>query len=1039
MKQQLLRRTISETHKRPLTLLMCVMLCVMNVYAAPASVTNLIHQGIPVSGKVTSSEDQTGIPGVNVLIKGTTLGTVTDVNGEYRIEVPGRESVLVFSSIGYESQEVSVGETTNISIVLLPSTTALEEVVVVGYGTQEKVSVTSSVSAIQGDELVRRPVTSLQQALQGKLPGLTVLDRGGAPGSPNTQIIVRGVSRPYKPVGLGSIADSEIGDNSPLVIVDGVEQPFQNINPNDIASVTILKDASSTAIYGSRAANGVILITTKRAKAGKVQVSYSGFYAVQKSVSHPEHMDIESYMRLQNTAFENVNRPPKYTEAQIQEYVNGVKTDPLKHPLPFDWYNTLLHSAPQVNHALSLSGGSENFKGRLSLRSQDQEGIISNTESKLTEIRVNTDFSVSPKISIAADIDYRYEDNHEPDNINEIFRQMMQNSIWAVPKYPNGDYGGGTQGNNPLLLTEKGGYNNEKSNYLLGNLTGKWEIVKGLQFTTQLAIRSNDVFGKNFVRTWQTKDSTVVRKSNLINKLNEKRDNYREITLNSLLNYSATFGSHSLKLLGGYSQIEHNNSTLSAYRQGFYNNDIQSIEQGTNDPTKDNKGGDFAWGLRSYFGRVNYAFKEKYLFEANGRYDGSSRFTGDNRYSFFPSFSAGWRLSQEAFWDGLEEVVSDLKIRGSWGETGNQAVPLYSYFPTLDLVTYNFNGATVAGYMQKKLSDPNLHWETTTQTDIGLDAEFFGGRITLGTDYYVKSTDGILLTLPVPGALGLEPGPQNAGVVENKGWEFALGTRNNIGQFGVNADLNFAINSNEVVDLAGTGPYIYGDDIDPRYITKEGLPINAFWGYKTGGLFQTDDEASSYPQFMRLAKAGDVKVLDLNEDGVINPSDMTFLGNSFPKYTFGGSFNVTYKAFTLNLMLQGAADVQMRIARALGEAGNYEGFTPDIYTNNFWTPERTDARFARPTKQDLRNQASTDRMLVDASYLRVKNLQLAYRLPVSLTRKVLIENASIYVSGTNLLTFSKLNEWNLDPESSSGWQNYYPQTSLYTVGVNLQL
>ena len=1016
---------------------LCALLIITKTHASPLPPP---HQAIAISGKVISSEDQTGIPGVNVLIKGTSSGTVTDVNGDYRIEVPGRESVLVFSSIGYESQEIAVAETTTLDVTLVASTTALEEVVVVGYGTQEKVSVTSSVSAIDGDELVRRPVTSLQQALQGKLPGLTVLDRGGSPGSPNTQIVVRGVSRPYQPVGLGAIADAQIGDNSPLVIVDGVEQPFQNINPNDIESISVLKDASSTAIYGSRAANGVILITTKRAKAGKVQVSYNGFYATQKSVSHPEHMDIESYLRLQNTAFENVGRPPKYTEAQVQEYVSGTKTNPLKYPLPFDWYNVLLHTAPQVNHALSVSGGSENFKARLSLRSQDQEGIIAKTESKLSEVRVNTDFQVSPKISISTDIDYRYQDNLEPNNINEIFRQMMQNSIWAVPQYPNGDYGGGTQGNNPLLLAEEGGYNRVESNYMLGNITGKWEIIKGLQFTTQLAIRSTDVFGKNYVKTWQTRDSTVVRKSNLINRLTESRNNNREITINSLLNYSVTVADHhAIKVLAGYSQIENKNSSLSAYRQGFYNNDLQSIGQGTNDATKDNGGGDYAWGLRSYFGRLNYSFADKYLLEANARYDGSSRFTGSNRYSFFPSFSVGWRLSQESFWGGIEEIVSDLKIRGSWGETGNQAVPLYSYFPTLDLVTYNFNGATVPGYLQRQLADPNLHWETTTQTDVGLDAEFFNGRLSLTADYYKKRTSGILLTLPVPGALGLQPGAQNAGTIDNAGWEFMVGSRNTIGQFGVNADLNFTLNSNEVVDLAGTGPYIYGNDIDPRYITAEGLPINAFWGYKTDGLFQTDDEAGSYPQFMRVARAGDVKVLDLNEDGVIDPDDMTLLGNSFPKYTFGGTFNVNYKAFTLNLMLQGAADVGMRIARALGEAGNYEGFTPEIYTNNYWTPDRPDARFARPTKQDLRNQASTDRMIVDASYLRLKNVQLAYRLPSTLTRKVFIENASVYISGTNLLTFSKLNEWNLDPESSSGWQNYYPQTSLYTVGVNLQL
>jgi TonB-linked SusC/RagA family outer membrane protein len=1009
----------------------------MQVVASPSQ-----DQTVDVTGTVISDADNEGLPGVNVLIKGTSRGTVTDANGRYSIEVPG-ESILVFSSIGFETREIQVAGRTTIDVTMVSSITGLQEVVVVGYGTQKRMSMTNSVSQIEGDELVRRPVSSLQQSLQGKLPGLTILDRGGNPGAPNTQIVIRGVSRPYEPVGLGSLQNSTIGDNSPLVIVDGVEQPFQNINPADIESISVLKDASSAAIYGSRAANGVILITTKRAKEGKVTIDYNGFYALQKSVSHPEHMDIDSYLEMEQIAYANVGKTPpaslpQYSEAGRPIYVAGTKSDPLKYPLPYDWYNVMLRTSPQINHTLSVAGGSENFRSRLSLRSQEQEGIIANTKSDLTDVRLSTDFDVSPKITIGADINYRYEDDLQPDNIENIFRLFMQNAIWAVPKYPNGDYGGGTQGNNPLLLAEDGGYLKVKSNYIFGNLKGSWEITKGLVFTTQIAVRTTDVFSKNYIKTWQTVDSTTVKKSNKISKLTEGRSTFREVTINSLLNYSKSFGDHSLEVLAGYSQVKNNGNSLSAYRQGFYNNSIQSISAGQDDPTQTNGGADYEGGLRSYFGRVNYNFKQKYLFEANGRYDGSSNFTGDNQYSFFPSFSAGWRIAQEGFWSGLERYVSDLKLRGSWGQTGLQTVPRYSFYPGLDPVTYSFGGSVVQGYAQQQFSDPSITWETTTQLDIGLDAEFLGGRFSLTVDHYRKRTEDILLELPVPGALGLQPGAQNAGVVDNNGWEFLVGTRNRFGEFGVNANLNFSINNNKVVDLAGSGPYINGNDIDPRYITGEGYPINAFWGYKTGGLFQTQGEADAYPQFMRPAAPGDVKVLDLNGDGVINPDDMTFLANSFPKYTFGAAFNVTYNAFALNLTLQGASDVGMRIARALGEQGNYEGFTPDIYTDNYWTPEHPNARFARPTKQDLRNQASTDRMIVDASYLRLKNLQLSYQLPTALIEKASMTRASVYLSGTNLLTFSKLNKWNLDPESSSGWQNYYPQTSVYTIGVNLQ-
>ena len=990
-----------------------------------------------VSGTVT---DETGnaLAGVSVQVKGTSRGTTTNKDGTYSLQVENG-AVLVFSYVGFESREVKYSGQSHLDIQLGLSSKSLNEVVIdVGYGTQKKVSLTSAVSQISGDELVRRPVSSIQQALQGKLPGLTILDKGGSPGSPNTHVVVRGVNTPYQPVGLASRGISEIGDNEPLVIVDGIEQPYQNINPEDIETLSVLKDASSTAIYGSRAANGVILITTKRAHSGKVTVNYNGFYARQKSVNNPVPMDIESYLRLQNAAYENVGSAPKYTEEQIQQYVTGSKTDPLDYPLPYNWYNVMLHTAPQQNHALSVAGGSENIKARLSVRYQDQEGIIANTDSKLNEIRLNNDYKISPKINVSTDIDYRYQNNLEPHLINEIFRQFMQNAIWDVPKYPNGNYGGGTQGNNPLLLAEQGGTNQVNSNYIIGNIKGTWEIMKGLSFTTQFAERSTSVFGKDYVNTWETRDSTKVKKRNLHNNLTETRNTVREWTLNNLLNYSTNIGEHLLKFLLGYSQIDNKSTSVWAYRQDFYNNSVTSLGQGANDATKDNGGGDSEWGLRSYFGRINYSFKSKYLFEANGRFDGSSRFTGNNKYSFFPSFSAGWRISQEKFWKQILPAVNELKLRGSWGKTGNQAVALYSFYPTLNLVTYDFNGNLAQGYVQRQQANPDLTWETTTQSDVGLDGALFGNRISFTIDYYKKRTEGILLNLPVPGTLGLNGGPQNAGIVDNYGWEFTAGTRNRFGKVGLDATLNLAINQNKVVDLAGTGPYIYGNDIDPRYITGEGYPINSFWGYKTDGLFQSDEEAAKYPEFMRPAKAGDVKVLDLNNDGKIDPADMTYLGNSFPKYTFGAAINFSYDRFILNMTWQGAADVGMRYSRALGEAGNYEGFTPDIYTNNYWTPDNTTAYFARPTKQDLRNQASTDRMILNASYLRLKNIQLVYQFPPSLIKKVLLQQASIYVSATNVLTFSKLNKWHLDPEASSGWQDYYPETSLYTVGVNLR-
>ena len=983
---------------------------------------NLYAQNVTVTGRVTDSDGP--MPGVSIRVVGTTTSATTATDGNYSISVaPG--SVLSFSFISYTTQNITVGDRKNIDVILVSELKALNEVVVVGYGTQKKVSVTGAVSDIKGEELTRRPVNSLQQAMQGQLPGLTVLDQGGSPGNSNATIRVRGITT--------------LSNNNPLVIVDGIEQTLSSINPDDVESISVLKDASSTAIYGSRAANGVILVTSKRAKEGKAEISYNTFYAAQKTISNPEHMDIESYLRLQNQNYINAGSAARYSEATIQQYVSG---DREEYPLPYDWYKHMLRPAPQVNHSLSVAGGSENFKGRISMRYQDQDGIIANTNSKINEIRANTDLKVSNRLNFSGDVNYRNVNSLQPQNITEIFRLMLQNSIFTVPKYSDGQYGAGPQGNNPLLLAEMGGTDKVSNDFINGNLKGTIELLKGLKFTTQIGALVTNGTRKEFTTSYQIRDRvnpTVIRKSRVLNTLTESRNRTTEVTINSLLNYSTIIGSHDINVLGGYSEIENNGNSLSAFRQGFYNNDIQALSQGTNDATKNNGGAESRWGLRSYFGRLNYTFKDKYLFEANARYDGSSRFSENNRFSFFPSFSAGWRLSQEKFWEklNLSSLINEFKLRGSWGKTGNQAVDLYSYYSTLAISTYTFNGAPVQGYSQRQLASEDLTWETTTQTDVGLDVQFKQGRFGLGADYYKKRTDGILLLLPVPGTLGLNSSPQNAGTVDNTGWEFTGTARNKFGNFGLDVTLNYNINKNNVVSLAGTGPYIIGSDLDPRYITGEGYPIDSYWGYKTDGLFQTQAEADALPLFQRKAVAGDVRYLDLNKDGKINADDMTYIGQPFPTQTFGGSISLTYKSFSLNMLLQGTIGQSMARSRALIQSGTAEAFTHKIYTNNTWTPENPGARFPRSSKLEARNQVTSDLLITKSDYIRMKNLQLQYAVPSSFTKKFYVNRMNVYVSGTNIFTISPLNEWNLDPEAVSGYQNYYPQVAVYTLGVNL--
>ncbi len=980
-----------------------------------------------VKGKVTN-DGKEPLQGVSIISKeNTTIGVTTNANGEFLIKVKESSGILLVSSSGFEGREVQIKSQSYLNITLTLASATLDQVVVVGYGTQMKVRLTGAVGEIKGNDLVRRPVNSLEQALQGLIPGLTIQDNGGGPGKSGATIRVRGVTT--------------IGNNDPLVIVDGIEQRFSDINPNDIESVSLLKDASSTAIYGSRAANGVLLITTKRAKAGNIVVNYNGSYGIQKTLNRPKAMELEEFFKLQKLAFQNVGSAPRFNDQQVQEYLTGVKTDPLKYPVLSNWFNTVLSDAPQQSHAVSISGGSENFKGRLSVRRQDQDGIIPNSNSKISEIRINTDFKASSRISLGADIYFQHKDYISPVAESAAFEHMMHGTLFTVPKYPDGTYGLSPQNNNALLDFELLGTSKRIDDIFSGTIKGDFTIIKNLIFTSQFAARMMNDSRKDFRNSFEIRDyynPSIIRKTNPLNKLDEFRSDIREYTLNNLLNYSLKINNHDIKALLGYSQIENNGNTLNAYRQGFYNNDVQSIGQGTNDNSRNNGGAEYKWGLRSYFGRINYSFMGKYLLEVNSRYDGSSRFLEGKRYSYFPSLSAGWRLSQEKFWEPVQKVVNEFKVRGSWGKTGNQAVALYSYFPTLNVVNYTFNNNPAQGYSQQQLANRDITWETTTQVNIGFDAKFLKNKFSLSFDYYNKKTEGILLLLPVPATLGLAPSPQNSGRVDNKGIEITVGSRNKIGSISLETNTYFAVNSNNVVDLAGTGPYIDGTGKNPQFITGIGYPIRAFWGYKTGGIFQTQEEINNYPTYAPNTKPGDIKYIDLNKDGKITPDDEAYLGNTFPKYTFGSTISVGYKGFSLNLILQGAADVHTRPIGAFVEMGNFEAVVHKIYTNNYWTPENPNARFPRPTKFDLRNQQNIDRWVLDASYLRFKNIQIMYQIPDKIINKLRVNSMNVYVSGTNLITFSKLNEWNVDPELVTGYADYYPQVSLISFGVNIQ-
>ncbi len=979
-------------------------------------------QNRTISGKVTSAQGDP-LEGVTVTVKNTPQATTTDKSGSYSIVTNTANPILVFSYVNYESKEVTLNNRSAVSVSLAAKAGVLGEVVVVGYGTQKKSDVTGAIGTIKTDDIDRRVVSNFQQSLQGLTSGLTVLDEGGAPGQSTATLRIRGITT--------------LSGNDPLILVDGVEQGINNLNPEDIASVSVLKDAAATAIYGSRAAAGVILITTKRAKAGKLMIRLDNYVALQKLGNHPESMGTADFLRQQNTAYQNAGLGTPYSDSLIQVW--STSKDRIKYPLPNDWYNVLFHTAPQYNSNLSLSGGNEQIRTSMNLRYMHQDGIVNNFSNEAKEIRLNTDFTPTKNLKFSADGFYRMLYSTQPQDAGGLFGTMIQGAQLTVPRYPDGGYGVSTQGNNPLVSDELSGYDRNRFNYFSGNLRGEWQIINGLKLSVQYAIVNTTSRGKNYRNAYSVTDENnpSLSKSVTNNQLIESNSNNYTETINDLLEYTRQIGKHDIKILGGYSQIYSRGDNFSASRTNFYNNSIQAVSQG--DPnTRDNGGSDNESGLRSYFGRINYNYDDKYLLEVNGRYDGSAKFTGNNLYSFFPSFSAGWRISQEGFWQSVKHIIPALKIRGSWGETGNQTVASYSFYDALNSSNYDFGGIAAVGYALHNYSNGDIKWETTTQTDIGLDAGILKNKINFTFDYYNKKTTGILLQLPIPAIVGRNAPVQNAGTVSNKGWEVSVDYNGNSSNLSYQFGFNLSNNKNEVLDLKGTGPYISGSDNDALNIIEVGLPINSLWGFKTDGFYKDQKDVDTSAAYDPKTFPGDIKYIDLNNDGKITADDRTVIGDPFPHYSYGFKSSIQYKNFDFYLFLQGVVKQDADISGPVVNAGANEGFVPQI-ANDYWTPTHTNSLYPRPQKKSGKNARISDYWILQVGYLRIKTLQVGYSLPQSIIEKLKIEKARIYLSAMNLLTISKqAKKWGIDPEFPSGSRLlYYPQTKSYTIGLNI--
>lgn len=958
------------------------------------------------------------LPGVSVVVKGTQRGTTTDSEGKFMLELPESASVLVFSFVGYTSQERVVGNSTTLDITLAPEDKLLNEVVVVGYGTQKKVNLTGSVASISSEELVKRPVGQTTSALQGMVPGLTVTQRSGQPGRDGGNIRIRGI---------GTLSDA-----NPLVIMDGIESSLNNIDPNEIESISVLKDAASAAIYGSRAANGVILITTKRGNEKGFSVNYNTYVGAQTPTDMPTMVNALDHMELINEAYTNVSRSPLYTQAFVDEYRTQGATNPDRYPNT-DWQKlTLKKNGLMQSHYLSMNAGNERIKVLGSFSYFDQDGIIPNTNFKRFNVRLNSDIKLNDKFSTSMDVFLRRTDLIEPSSgTGYVFHWMRRIPANQAGVLSTGQYGEGWNGDHPLARAQDGGLRQESAISAIMNLNLRYKPTDWLTASLIYAPKFNEPHSKSFSNITQTYrwDGTPSYAIPGRNSLSEQFTRTWYNNLRATLAMDKTFAQdHQLTVLAGFQQEDERENYISAYREVFILPDYQQINSGNRENERTG-GSATQWAIQSLFGRINYNYKEKYLFEANARYDGSSRFAPGNKYALFPSVSAGWRIAQESFMSSLSNVVTDLKIRASWGRLGNQNIGLYPFsaFIGIGSSNYVFGDQVTTGASLNAMANPEIQWETTTLSDIGLDLNLWS-KFTVTADYYQRRTSGILLQLDIPTMLGLTAPYQNAGIVENKGWEVSLNYRDRIGDFRYAATVNLSDVKNKVVDLRGI-------QRSGRQVSREGHPIDSFFGYEAIGLFQSADEVASSPkQFGNLAP-GDIKYRDVNGDGVINTQDQVILGSPIPRYTYSTNLDLGYKGFDLSVFFQGVGKAD-GFLYGQGIMPFFLGGTVQEQHKDRWTPDNTDATFPRFAFNEINNEQNSDFWMKSASYLRLKNVQLSYTVPGAFLKKY-IQRARIYVSGQNLFTIDKFWQgYDVEaPVSDGGW---YPQMKVYSLGLDLK-
>ena len=988
------------------------------------AVTNSIVKGI------VTDENGDRLPGVSIAVKGTTSGATANINGEYSISVVDAKSVLVFSYVGYKPKEVQVGNKTNIDISLEVDDNALQELVVVGYSSTKKANLTGAVSSVKMNDIDGLPISNAASALQGRMAGVTVSSFTGQPGKNDPQIRIRGIGT--------------FGNNSPLVIIDGVPNEvgaLGDISVDDIESVSVLKDAASASIYGVRAANGVILVTTKRGTVGKPKIQYRATYSTQKPLVKPSYMDGNQWAAAYNDFLLETGAAPTFDATMLQKIKDQSDPDNFAN---VDWFDEVYKPAPLNMQFLSASGGTEATKYLVSMEYLDQKGIMVNTNSNRIQMRANLDSKISKNVSFGVNIRGLKQSINEPiasatqndagDNgINRVISGFTRPTV--TPRYSFGEFGlfDGTtlaQIKNPLkLLYEQ---KNNTNNYRLdAKVFAQVKFLKDFSFTTSLGYVYSSTLNYSFAPSVFSyrPDRSLLAAAASVSSSSNSSNAFTRYLVENIVRYEKIFNKkHDFKVMVGQTAQHDETNAFNASVRNLSSNEITVLGASAELPS--NGGSASALSLQSFLGRINYTFNEKYLFEANARMDGTSRLPTSQQYPIFPSASAGWILSNESFFKRFTNVIEFLKLRASWGQLGSQEIGNYSFSQNYALgQNYLFNNVLTQGTAINSLSNNNIQWETTTQTNIGLDLELPNRKLRIEADIFDKNTSNILVNLPIPATLGGLGAPnQNAGIVNNKGFELLVSHANKIGGLEYDVSLNGAVISNTIKSTAGRENWINGNTIN-----QVGNPISSYYGYMAEGLFRTQEEITASPkQFGSTPRIGDIRYKDVDGNGDITSFDRVIIGNPFPKLTYGFNLGLKYAGFDLTSFFQGVSGINRYYddPAAMGVRSQ----KLQVW-NDRWTVTNPNGNLPRWGNTTNNNPYSTFR-LQDASYLRLKNLEIGYTLPKKILKSAGISNLRIYFNGINLKTFSVNKDYDVEKSDDDSRSLDYLNTKSVSFGLS---